>query len=75
MQGTVARVVADDASRLPVLALWDFAAAFPGLAHDWLMLVIRRSGLPVAFSNFIRAMYYMNGTYVNVPTDFCFCTT
>ncbi len=36
----------------PVFAIWDFKAAFPSLAHDWLRHVIEHMQLPAALQDF-----------------------
>ena len=46
-----------------VLAFWDFAAAFPSLAHRWLMLVAAASGLPGGMLLLLETMYAVNLTY------------
>ena len=41
----------------PLLALFDFAAAFPSVAHEWLFAVLAARGCPDGFINVVRAMY------------------
>ena len=43
----------------PILAFWDFAAAFPSVAHAWLFLVLEARGVPDGFLAVIVAMYDM----------------
>ena len=45
------------ASFLPLIALFDFAAAFPPVAHDWIHLVIEAAGLPQGIVNLFREIY------------------
>ena len=40
---------------------FDFAAAFPSLAHDYLHAVLKHLGLPASFSRFVEALYTGNG--------------
>jgi hypothetical protein len=42
---------------LSVLAFWDFAAAFPSVAHEWLMLCCAASGLPTGLCTIIGLFY------------------
>ena len=46
-----------------VMAFWDFAAAFPSLAHRWLMLVSAACGLPAGMLLLLEAMYSVNLAY------------
>ena len=41
----------------PILALWDFASAFPSVSHEWLMLVLDLIGAPCGLRNLVRALY------------------
>ena len=53
-----------DAERLlPVLCFWDFAAAFPSVAHYFLMLVLSLSRTPQGFINIIKGMYAHNAAF------------
>ena len=42
------------------LAFWDFASAFPSIAHSWLLFVIRLIGMPCRMTNFISSLYNLN---------------
>ena len=57
-----------------VLAFWDFAAAFPSLAHQWLMLVAAARGLPAGMLLLLEATYVADLTYgsVGAPRRFLF---
>ena len=46
-----------------VMAFWDFAAAFPSLAHQWLMLVAAACGLPAGMLLLLESMYAVNLAY------------
>jgi hypothetical protein len=46
-------------SLLPVLALFDFGAAFPSVVHQWLVLVFRSVKLPEGALNVGLAKYWM----------------
>ena len=41
----------------PVLAFFDFAAAFPSVAHCWIFLCLEYRGFPNWFITFIRSLY------------------
>ena len=50
-----------DAERLlPILCFWYFAAAFPGVSHFFLMLVLSLSRAQQGFINIIKGMYAHN---------------
>ncbi len=49
--------------RLALLAFFDFATAFPSVAHAWLFLVVQFSNPPKWFHNFIKVLYSINSTY------------
>ena len=54
----------EDAERLlPILCFWDFAAAFPSVAHLFLMLVLSLSRAPQGFINIIEGMYAHNAAF------------
>ena len=38
----------------PVTPTFDFEAAFPSIAHDWILLVLRARGVPQSFLYFLR---------------------
>ena len=54
----------------PVLALFDFAAAFPSVAHLWLFAVLAARGCPGGFINLIRQMYTFVSTYYLCDGEF-----
>ena len=43
---------------------FDFAAAFPSLAHDFLHEVLRHLNLPESFCNFVRSLYVGNSCVI-----------
>ncbi len=45
-------------TRLPVLILWDFAAAFPILAHAWVFEVPKWMKVPLGIVRFIEGIYF-----------------
>jgi hypothetical protein len=40
----------------PLIALWDFASAFPSLYHSWLFIVLEQIGAPSGFYQMVKAM-------------------
>ena len=48
---------------ISVSAMFDFATAFPSVAHDWLFLVLRACSAPSWFINFIECLYFVNHTF------------
>ena len=44
-------------------AFFDFAAAFPSAAHDWIFMVLRIFMAPTWFVNIVHALYSQNDTY------------
>jgi hypothetical protein len=48
---------------LPVLSLYDFAAAFPSLAHRFIFLTINYIGFPDGLKRFFLALYTNNKCY------------
>ena len=54
----------EDSRRLiPILCFWDFAAAFPSVAHLFLMLVLSLSRAPQGFINIMEGMYAHNAAF------------
>ncbi len=43
---------------IPLLALFDFAAAFPSIIHGWILVCLRHRGFPPGFIAFIEAIYF-----------------
>ena len=37
--------------------LFDFATAFPSIAHDWIFLVLERLGIPEDIRRLLRLLY------------------
>ena len=52
-----------DMCRFAVLAFFDFAAAFPSVAHAWLFLVVQYADPPKWVANFIKNLYSFNMTF------------
>ena len=42
---------------IPVVILLDFAAAFPSIAHSWLIRVVKQLGLPIGLENALLSFY------------------
>ena len=53
---------------LPVLAFWDFAAAFPSILHAWIFMVIRFYEFPGGPRNLVEGIYFMNLTYMSIDS-------
>ena len=49
--------------RIACLALYDFCAAFPSVAHQWLFIVLDKCDAPEWFKNFVKGLYSVNNTY------------
>ena len=49
--------------KVAILAFFDFAAAFPSVAHQWLFIALEASGAPSWFYNYVKALYSANDTY------------
>jgi hypothetical protein len=49
----------------PGALFFDFAAAFPSLAHDYLHAVLAHLGLPLSFRYFVDALYAGNGCHIS----------
>ena len=48
---------------------FDFAAAFPSLAHDYMLDVLRLLGLPLSFVYFVENLYRGNGCKISVAGE------
>ena len=55
-----------------VLTFWDFAAAFPSVAHLWIFAVARAYKLPAGVCWVVRCMYFFNSAYSNVSGFYTF---
>ena len=42
---------------IPILALFDFATAFPSVIHDWIFINLEHRKFPAWFIRFIKAIY------------------
>ena len=49
--------------QLAILAFFDFATAFPSVAHEWLFVVLEALGAPKWLINYISGLYSTNNTY------------
>ena len=52
-----------------VLALWDFAAAFPSLYHCWILAVFTALKFPDGYVDFLEAIFYHNVAFGLVSGD------
>ena len=43
-----------------IIALWDFANAFPSIFHDWILKVLAHLGFPIGFISFIDCLLFHN---------------
>ena len=51
-------------STIPIMLLFDFAAAFPSVRHKWLMFILLKIKLPRGLRNALKLMYTDNEAYV-----------
>jgi len=65
---TYARIVTmlSAANCIPLLVLFDFATAFPSVAHKWLQLCLEYAGFPEHMRNFVKALYTDNKGFISV---------
>ena len=49
------------------MVFFDFAAAFPSIAHQWIWIVVSHTGLPLVVQEIIRAMYTSVFAYGRSP--------
>ena len=49
---------------MPIMAFYDFAAAFPSLFHEWIFLVLRAVGCPLGIINVVEGIYHENHAYI-----------
>ena len=57
---------------LPLMAFFDFAAAFPSVIHGWIELVVRSYGLPDGLANLIGVYYACNLACTQVQNEIMF---
>ena len=50
-------------SQVPVLVLFDFAAAFPSVAHSYLFLTLTAMHFPIGYINHVKNLYSNNHAY------------
>ena len=60
------------ASLLAITALFDFAAAFPSIIHQWIFLVLEAIQAPSGFINLVRSMYTNVEAYGNADGNLVF---
>jgi hypothetical protein len=53
-----------DEAHLPLIILWDFMAAFPSLAHEYLTLAVIAAKILKAIINLVAAMYSCKNVYM-----------
>ena len=46
-----------------IFALWDFAAAFPSIFHDWILGVFGAYGFPEGYCSFLEGLFFHNVAY------------
>ena len=46
------------------LILFDFAAAFPSVFHDWIFIILEAIKAPIGFVNVVRSMYQNNSAFL-----------
>ena len=51
---------------VPAIMLYDFAAAFPSVSHDFLFMCLIAAGLPDGLIAFFRALYKGNQVFINL---------
>ena len=51
---------------IPILAFFDYAAAFPSVAHAWLLAVLQHSSVPRGFFNAIKTLYSGTKGFCNI---------
>ena len=52
--------------RLPLTVLFDYAAAFPSVAHKWLRSILRKIKIPKGWLNAFNSLYTGSEAYTNV---------
>ena len=52
--------------KLPIGALFDYAAAFPSVSHVWLRAILCKIGIPRGFVNAFNALYNGNEGYTSI---------
>ena len=45
-------------SNIPILAAYDYEAAFPSVSQEWIWLVLRYRGLPESYINLFKGIHY-----------------
>ena len=55
--------------KLPLLLLFDFAAAFPSVRHAWLVFIIMQIGMPRGLQKAIKRMYADNEAFYECGGD------
>jgi hypothetical protein len=57
---------------IPLLAFYDFAAAFPSVAHAWIFLVLEARKFPDWFVNSMRGIYHKAAAFADCGGDLVF---
>ena len=53
-------------SGLPIAIMFDYAAAFPSVAHAWMFAILHYIKIPKGFLNAVKAMYKNNQAYTSI---------
>ena len=54
---------------IPILAFWDFAAAFPSVVHEWIATCLRSCCFPKRFRDIVDGNYFSCCTYMNTSSE------
>ena len=57
---------------IPILAFYDFAAAFPSIAHAWIFLALEARRFPAWFVNAMKGIYHKAAAYANSGGELTF---
>ena len=49
---------------MPLLLLFDYAAAFPSVAHTWILLILTFLKIPTGLFSLVKALYHRNLAYL-----------
>ncbi len=58
---------------IPILALFDYAAAFLSAAREWIHIVLEAKGIPLGFRNFVKALCANAAAYMQINGSLRFC--
>ena len=62
----------EDRHAKSVFVFWDFAAAFPSLAHGWIHLILSASESPDGLLEAIKGIYFFNFAKISLSSSFIF---